>query len=342
LPLVRQGGAEVKRRPVDLQHEGRAELLAQVAELYYLRGRDQSAIAEEVGTSRSNVSRLLTEARRKGIVEIRIHRPLGRARTLEDDLTARFRLKDARVLATAPRTTAHESLRRVGALAAGYLSDNLRDGLMIGLSWGTLLEAMVEAVFPPRAYEVEVIQLLGGLSWVSPALSGHELGRDLADRLGGRFSYLHAPAIVESPEVRNALLRQQGIAEVLRRGERSDIAFVGVGSLGVGSSAELFSEAGVTGAERKEMKASGAVGDVCARLFTITGERCDVEVDRRVVGIELEGLRSIPRVVGVARGLEKGPGILGALRGGFVNVLITDEPAAIEVMRLAAEGESAL
>jgi DNA-binding transcriptional regulator LsrR (DeoR family) len=324
------------RRPVDLPREERGELLAQVAELYYVRGKDQRAIAEEVGTSRSNVSRLLTEARRKGIVEIRIHRPLGRARTLEDDLVARFELSDARVLGTAPRTTPHESLRRVGSLAAAYLAENLRDGLVIGLSWGTLLEAMVEAVFPPRAYEVEVVQLLGGLSWVSPAVSGHELGRDLADRVGGRFYYLHAPAIVESPAVRDALLRQQGIAEVLKRGKRSDLAFVGIGSLGVGSSAELFSEAGVSGAERKQMKESGAVGDVCARLFTIAGKRCDVAIDRRVIGLELDGLREIPRVVGVARGLEKGPGILGALRGGFVNVLVTDEPTAIEVMRLAA------
>jgi DNA-binding transcriptional regulator LsrR (DeoR family) len=319
------------------QHVERNDLLAQVAELYYLRGKDQRAIADEVGTSRSNVSRLLTEARRKGIVEIRIHRPLGRARMLEDELVDRFELGDARVLATAPRTTAHESLRRVGSLAAAYLNEQLRDGLVVGLSWGTLLEAMVEAVFPPRAYEVEVVQLLGGLSWVSPALSGHELGRDLAERLGGRFSYLHAPAIVESPTVRDALLRQKGIAEVLKRGEKADLAFVGIGSLGVGSSAELFSEAGVTGAERKEMKESGAVGDVCARLFTVEGERCDVAVDRRVIGTELRSLRKIPRVVGVARGVEKAPGILGAMRGRFVNVLITDEPAAAEVLRLASD-----
>ena len=315
----------------------RGELLAQVAELYYLRGKDQRAIAEQVGTSRSNVSRLLTEARRKGIVEIRIHRPLGRSRTLEELLVERFGLHDARVLATAPRTTTHESLRRVGALAAAYLDEQLRDGLVVGLSWGTLLEAMVEAVFPRRAYEVEVVQLLGGLSWVSPALSGHELGRDLAERLGGRFSYLHAPAIVEAVEVRDALLRQKGIAEVLRKGEKADLAFVGIGSLGVGSSAELFSEAGVTGAERREMKESGAVGDVCARLFTIDGDRCEVAVDRRVIGLELSSLRKIPRVVGVARGLEKAPGILGAMRGGFVTVLVTDEPAATEVLRLAAD-----
>src|SRR5919106_1475882 len=93
------------RRTVDFHNEDRGDLLAQVAELYYLKGKDQRAIAEEVGTSRSNVSRLLTEARRKGIVEIRIHRPLGRRRTLENDLIDRFGLIDARVLATAPRTT---------------------------------------------------------------------------------------------------------------------------------------------------------------------------------------------------------------------------------------------
>lgn len=310
----------------------RAELLATVAELYYVHGKDQRRIATEIGTSRSNVSRLLSEARRRGIVEIRIHRTLGRASALEEQLVAKLGLAEARVLGARPETSEKDALARVGALAAEYLMEHLRGGLRIGLSWGTSLAAMVDAVTPPRSYDVEVVQILGGLSSLSPSLSGHELGRRLADRLGGTFYYLHAPAIVASAEVRAALLDQPGVADVLRRAQKGDLAFVGIGSLGVGSSRALFEEAGLSRAELQQLKRSGAVGDIGARLFTIDGTLCRGAIDRRVVGIELEDLKEVPRVVAVARGLEKANGILGACRGRWIDVLITDEATAVEVL----------
>ncbi|MBA3430152.1 MAG: sugar-binding transcriptional regulator, partial [Actinobacteria bacterium] len=170
---------------------GRADLLADVAELYYAQGQDQRSIAATIGTSRSNVSRLLAEARESGIVDIRIHRPLGRAAALEDELVSAFGIEEARVLASRPQMSLDDALGQVGSLAAAHLVENLANGLAIGLSWGTSLEAMVNSVAPTSSYAVQIVQLLGGLSWVSPSLSGHELGRRLATALGGRFSYLH-------------------------------------------------------------------------------------------------------------------------------------------------------
>ncbi|MDQ3767158.1 MAG: sugar-binding transcriptional regulator [Actinomycetota bacterium] len=321
----------------DQDHE-RAELLAEVGELYYLHGRDQSSIAEEVGTSRSNVSRLLTEARRRGIVDIRINHPLGRALELERRLETEFGLEEARVLAARPgkvtrgRREGRDTLNRVGRLGAVYLLEVLADGRTIGVSWGTSLEALVNAVAPTRPHAVEVVQLLGGLSWVSQSLSGHELGRRLADRLGGRFAYLHAPAIVDSTEARDLLLRQEGIADVLAKGRGADLALLGIGSLGTGSSRALFSRPELTSAERREIRSGGAVGDICARLFDRDGRPCEVAANRHVVGLDLADLEAIARRIGVACGLEKVAGITGALRGRLVNVLITDEATAAQVL----------
>lgn len=329
-----EGVVSVARDP---EHD-RAELLAEVGELYYLHGRDQSSIAEEVGTSRSNVSRLLTEARQRGIVDIRINHPLGRALELERRLVSDFGLEEARVLATRPgratggRREARDSLTGVGRLGAVYLLEALTDGRTIGLSWGTSLEALVNAVAPPRPRAVEVVQLLGGLSWVSQSLSGHELGRRLADRLGGRFAYLHAPAIVDSTEARDLLLRQEGIADVLAKGRGADLALLGVGSLGTGSSRALYSRPELSAAERREIRSGGAVGDICARLFDRDGRPCEVAANRHVVGLELDELKAIPRRVGVACGVEKVAGITGALRGRLVNVLITNEATAAKVL----------
>lgn len=309
----------------------RAELLANVAERYYVRGQDQRAIAVEIGTSRSNVSRLLGEARRRGIVEIRIHRPLPRVDRLESDLSRRFGLVDARV-ARDPQPRSATPLDQVGGLAAEYLLEQMKDGLAIGMSWGTSLAAMIDAFGTNRVYDAEIVQMLGGFSAVSPSVTGHELGRQLAQKLGGTFFYLHAPAIVESQDVRDSLFRQPAISDVLKRGAATHVAFVGIGSFGVGSSKALFAEARLGAAEKKAIKAAGAVGDVCARLFTLEGRPCGTALDRRVIGIELEDLRKIPLVVGVAVGAEKVKSILGALRGGFVNVLVTDEATAAEVL----------
>jgi DNA-binding transcriptional regulator LsrR (DeoR family) len=317
-------------REAEIRDE-RAELLANVAERYYIRGQDQRAIALEIGTSRSNVSRLLGEARRRGIVEIRIHRPLPRVERIERDLRRRFDLVDARVAGDLQPASARP-LEQVGGLAAEYLLEQMKDGLAIGMSWGTSLAAMTEALGTNRVYDAEVVQLLGGLSAVSPSLNGHELGRQLAHKLGGTFFYLHAPAIVESGEVRDSLLRQPAISDVLKKGAATDVAFVGIGSFGIGSSQALFAEARLAPAEKKAIKAAGAVGDVCARLFTVEGRPCETTVDHRVIGLELEDLRRIPLVVGVTVGIEKVKSTLGALRGGFVKVLVIDEATALGVL----------
>ena len=309
-------------------------MLARVAELYYLRGWDQRAIAEEIGTSRSNVSRLLTEARRRGIVEIRINRPLGRNRDLEHQLVEQMGIQEARILTIRKGLWTEDPLQQVGSIAARYLEEHLTDGLSIGVSQGTSLDAMIDGIVSAGSYAVEIVQLLGGLQFISADLSGHEIGRRLAERLGGTFYYLHAPAIVDSPETKDALIRQPGIADTLRRAASVDIAFVGVGALGVGTSKALWAEAFLTKQEQHEIAASKAVGDVCARLFDIEGNPCKVSVDQRVVGIELGALKKIPKVVAVARGPEKGAGLLGALRGGYVNVLISDEPTARRVLKL--------
>jgi len=53
-----------------------------------------------------------------------------------------------------------------------------------------------------------------------------------------------------------------------------------------------------------------------------------------LIGIELTDLAQIPKVVGVAGGLHKVDAILGALRGGFLDVLVTNELAALRLLEL--------
>jgi DNA-binding transcriptional regulator LsrR (DeoR family) len=306
------------------------ELLAKAARLYFLDDRSQDDVAAILGTTRSNVSRMVRQARELGIVQIRILDPAQRDHQLERALRDRYGLADARVLTVGPDT---EVLAGVGRLAARWLDETLHDGQVVALSWGQSLQAMVRAVDLARR-DVEVVQLVGGLSALDSGVTGQELVRELSERIGARHRYLHAPALFGSAEALTLLLREQAIAGALDAAKRADMAMVGIGAAGIGSSGALLDALALSPAERSEFDAAGPVGDVCGRFYDLSGQEVRSVVNERVLAVSLDDLRAIPTVVGIAAGQEKALGILGALRGQFVDVLICDQQAARAVLRL--------
>jgi len=314
--------------------DSRLRLLAEVASLYYENELTQEEIARKLGISRSNVSRLLAEAKQKGVVEIRINYPWETSPSLQMELMNRFNLRVARVL-KADRMGYKRILRGLGALAARYLEGILNNASILAIGWGTALYEVVNAL-RPRQLGIEIVQMIGAIGSGDPLIDGPELARELAKTLGGRYRYLHAPLIVRDEEVQKAFLREQRISETLELAKGADIALVGIGS--VDPSVSSLLRAGYIDEEGLEaIRRCGAVGDICARQFDIQGNVLDIELNRRVVGIDIESLKRIDCVMGVAGGMPKAPAILGALRGGFVNVLITDNRVAQEVLRLDRE-----
>jgi DNA-binding transcriptional regulator LsrR (DeoR family) len=306
------------------------ELLAKAARLYFLDDRSQDDVAAILGTTRSNVSRMVRQARDLGIVEIRIVAPAQRDHELEQALSARYPLVEARILEVNAET---EVLDGVGHLAARWLDETLRDGQVVALSWGHSLQAMVRAVDLARR-DVEVVQLVGGLSALDSAVTGQELVRELSERIGARHRYLHAPALFGSAEALILLRKEQAIADALDAAKRADMAMVGIGAAGIGSSGALLDALALSSAERASFDAAGAVGDVCGRFYDLSGREVPSVVNQRVLAVTLDDLRAIPTVAGIAAGPEKALGILGALRGGIIDVLICDQQAARSVLRL--------
>jgi DNA-binding transcriptional regulator LsrR (DeoR family) len=302
------------------------ERLAQVATLYYEQGLRQSEIAERLGESRSNVSRLLTEARRRGIVEIRIHRPLSLDAALAGELRQRFGLRDALVLADGEA----DALRRVGELAARFLERSFDEIGVLAISWGTALREVVEHL-GTRRRPIEVVQMIGGVGSGSSNVDGTELARRFADALGGSCDYLHAPLLADDEETARRVLRESSVRRVLEKAALADAALVGIGALEPEVSslvrAGYLDERAV-----RRLRRAGAVGDVCGRHFDAQGRVADVELNRRVVGLDLDSLRRIPLVIGVAAGPAKAEAIRGALRGGHLDVLVTDAATAASVL----------
>ena len=317
-----------------------ATLLA-AARLYYLEGQSQADIATRMGTSRSNVSRMLTEAQKQGIVEIRINDPAGRVGELEDELRGVFGLREVRV-AHAGLVAGLRMEDQVGVQAARLLLDNLKDSMTVALSWGHALQSMVYATTSDQElHRISLVQLVGGLSSISNEISGQELVRELAVRLNASYRFLHAPATFETSASRDALLAEPSIADTLAEAGRADMAVVGIGTPSHGSSSAILNSLNLTEAERQDFWAAEPVGDIAARYYNAAGQPIHGAADERILGIALEDLVGIPHVVGLAHGRAKAPGVLGALRGHLIDSLVCDETLARSLLSDArAAGET--
>jgi DNA-binding transcriptional regulator LsrR (DeoR family) len=301
-------------------------LLARAARLYYVDGRSQAEVATAIGVSRSNVSRVLAAAREQGIVEIHINDSFDRDFRLEQALLRKYSLSECRV---SLRNEFQSPLMQVGGLGAAWVSENLPDKGIIAVSWGSTVQAVVESVeADPVHTELEVLPLIGGLSMVDAAADGNVLVRSLALKLGARDARLNAPAVVGSQESRDTFLREPSISSVLTRACTADFALVGIGAVGSGASAAIINAMELSGDELRQFQQSGAVGDCCTRFFDERGGPVDSPADGRVVSVDLDSLRSIPKVVGVATGAIKAAGVHGALMGRLIDVLIVDASLA--------------
>jgi DNA-binding transcriptional regulator LsrR (DeoR family) len=313
--------------------QDRASLLADVAEMYYLEEKNQAEIAKTIGVTRSMISRMLTEARESGIVDIRIQRPLQSDSDLESRLKEEFELVDVRVVISSHRTG--ERLTRIlGNAGAKLLARFLAPQKTLGLAWGTSISATVDAFETTDLLPVKVVQLVGAMGAHNMEYDGHDLVARIAEKSGGEAYYLNAPYLCLNSDMAKSLLETKSIREAISVGKNTDVALLGVGTTSPEYSS--FYLAGyVTRRELDELRKAGAVGDVCGLHFDINGQpACDDFCDR-LVSIRRQDLLSIPVRLGVAGGEGKAEAILGALRSKYVNVLVTDSVIARKVLEMA-------
>jgi DNA-binding transcriptional regulator LsrR (DeoR family) len=311
---------------------GRLQELARVAEMHYKERLDQKEIAARIHTSRSTVSRMLRDAMDLGIVDVTIRHPFPRDEQLEQELLERFGLEEAWVLGRDSVTTEDDRLA-FGALGARCIEEQLRDGSRLAICWGRATRLVVENLRAVDDVQVHVVQMIGSMGTSNAQNDGVELARLAARRLGGTYELLNAPLVVDDAEFAASLLRQSAIEKVLRAAEDSDCALVGLGTIDPSSSA-IHSAGFMTDDELNEATRLGAVGDISGILIDAQGRSVPSSFSARVIGLSLERLRQIKRVVGVAFGVDKAHIIRAAALGGHVRILVTDRAAARRVLEL--------
>ena len=306
-------------------------MIVKVARMYYEQEMSQDQIARALITSRSNISRILTVAKKKGIVEIKIAETTKRETELEDMLIARFGIRAA-LVATVP--SGSSDYKSVGQLAAQHFLAQLKPGVKVALSWGRSLQAMVNELDEDNRPDVTLIPIMGGMTATPSSLSGETLIRNLATKLNSEYLTLHAPTIVQSPDVKAALMQEPSVKSVIDAGKIADVAFVGIGSKESSSSNYILETAGINKIEHPDFW-SRAAGDIGGRFFDSEGKVIDTRLEKRTVGLDLDDLKKIRRVVGVAAGEYKTVGILAALRGRLVSDLVTSSSCAMKLLGLA-------
>ena len=313
----------------------RDELLAQVARDYYEERLTQDEIGRRINASRSTVSRLLQQALDRGVVRIIIDYPWERAHDLEQRLMARFHLREVQVLLSKGRDD--DKVREgMGMLAARLIDREITDGAILGISYGRSLACTIAALSPTRQVSTSVVPIIGALGSENTFIDGPELVRRFAQIYGGEFRLLPAPLLVDEVRTRNALLQSPQILETLSLARRATTILMGIGALTPGYSSQIWAGY-LDERELAWLRSQGAAGHMAAQFYDIHGQLLDVEVNQRSVGIGIKALLGKDPVIAVAGSEAKAEAILGALRGRYLNVLITDDMAARKVLALEEE-----
>lgn len=293
----------------------------EAAKLYYLLDYNQSDIAKMLGVSRPTVSRLLQTAKSEGIVQIKIMDMSEDIENLSHQLEQKFNLKKA-VVTSIPQYEDHIIKNYLGEKAALYLDEIVKDGDILGVTWGTTLYHVAIELKQKGVKDVKIVQLKGGVSHSEK----HTYVSEILYLFGKAYNtnplHLPLPAIVDHIVVKQAMEADRHIQKVLETGRQANIAVFTCGP--TKSESLLFQLGYFTDGELKQIYEKAA-GDICSRFFDIDGEICIEGLNDRTLGIDLEELKKKEYSILVAGGANKINGIYGALKGQYANVLITDQ-----------------
>jgi lsr operon transcriptional repressor len=317
------------RRP-----ESEEDLITRIAWLYYKEKLTQQQIAELLPLSRQKVQRLLEKARDLEVIQFTLKHPIVNLLEVETRIREKFGLKDAVV---APASQGAEHLRATIAMAgAAYLERKLASlksrKCTLGIGWGNTTASLAD-YFDGQSVggTVEIVSLIGNLM-MNVSMNPYIMAEKMARKLEASFFNIWAPAIALTRERAEVFKSEPWIKEVLEIGSRADVILVSVGE--AAKSASLFRMGYLSPDDLQRLIAKGAVGDILCRYFDAGGQIIDDEVQERIIGIPLQAMLDRGKlVIGVAGGASKVAAIHAALLKKYINVLVTDEKTAAELLR---------
>jgi DNA-binding transcriptional regulator LsrR (DeoR family) len=306
-----------------------------VAWLYYMEGLTQEEIARRLQISRLKTLRILAACRDEGIVQIRINGRQTSQVEIGNELEELLGLAKVVVVPTPEDETKLPEI--IGQAAGIHLSGEIRDGVSIGVGWGGTLQHSLRSLEWMDVERMTVVSMLGGMTH-AVSFNPSAFAFKFADVYRAECYHLTTPVFVSNKELRQQLWREPSLQEIVGRGQQVDVAAISVGDMS--ANATLFRSGVLSEAERKELRAAGAIGDILCHFVDAEGRLVDHPVNSRVMAFDPMGLRKIPNVVIVAGGLSKIDIIVTAVRLTGAKTLITDERTARGIAERIRKGKS--
>lgn len=308
-------------------------VIAEIARMYYVEGMSQIDIANMLFFSKAKVSRALRIAREENIVEFHINYPLKRSMKLETELKRKFGLQDARVVVDLYGNESTDiSIKRIGEMAAGYLDETLKDGDIVGLSWGKTMYQTIKNITPSEPKKIQVVQVVGNSTDnYNLDIDVTSLVQKMAKVYQGTAHLLYAPMYINSDIVRKELLKESVIRRVIEIIRHSDYVVTGIADVSVERKKNTWAGY-LTEEKMQDLVKNGAVGYLCGYFLDKNGKKLSDPINDKIIGISFEELKKVPHVIAVAGGIDKTQAILAALKGKLVNCLITDSRIAEKLL----------
>lgn len=300
-------------------------MIARVAQMYHVENRRQAEIAKHLRMSQATVSRMLKRAQQEEIVRTSVTSPTGTYAELEAGLRQTFDLDEA-IVVECSEDREGAIMARIGEAAAHFVEATLQPDEVIGVSsWSETILKMVDNIHPMKPGKAkQVVQTLGGMGDPTVQIHANQLTTRLAKLTGADGHLLSAPGVAQSREAKLVLLSDTYVRETVELFSKVTLAIVGIGAIEPSS---MLSRSGnvFTSRELDAVKDAGGVGDMSLRFFDAEGQPVKTPMDERVIGMSLEELSKIDRVIALAGGQSKTDAINGALRTGVIDILVTDK-----------------
>lgn len=307
--------------------------LIKIAYWYYKEDMTQEQIAHKLHISRQRVNKIVNSLIKDGIVSITINGIENEDIVLENLIERRFNIKQAIIADT--ENSDLPILSILGKKAGEFLDDFIQDGDKIGVSWGLTLGETIQNMRPAHKSNCYVVQLVGGVDTSNHSIKPDEITRMLATKLGCDYSILYAPATMSS-ELAKEMAKEDFYKKTFERINECNIAIMGIGELSETST--IVTEGYLSSKDMSMLLNSGYIGDICFNHYKIDGDFGTIQLQDRVMGVDMTMLQKIPTVIAIAGGKGKADAVYGALRTGCIDILVIDTTIAEELSkRLAAD-----
>jgi len=305
------------------------KLLSKIARLYYIDDLNQQKIAEKLNISRTKVSRSISKAKQLNIVSININSPAEDFTELESTLEKAFDLKECLIVSSGENDG--QLYRNMAVAVAGLFDRLLADGDILGVGWGATLKNISAFIEPLRKINIQTVPLLGGLGKSGIEVHTNAVASIIAEKYGGISFAMHSPAVLDSSQARKIMEKDSSVAEVFKMAAKINTALIGLSDIGQQST--MIKTGNFSIDDFKYLEGLGIAGDVNLIFINERGQTVANDLDERLLRLPAEKLKDIKNIIGAAFGENKIRVMLGALRGNLINILITDEKTAGQLIK---------